>query len=42
MIGKKLAQELGLAAEDLVSCPFTIATSSGHVERAMDYTQEPL
>ena len=42
MIGKKLAQELGLAAEDLAPCPFTIVTSVGHVERATCYTQEPL
>ena len=33
MICKKLAQELGLAAEDLAPCPYTIVTSVGHVER---------
>ena len=38
MIGKKLAEELGLAAEDLAPCPFTIVISVGHVERATGYT----
>ena len=42
MIGKMLAQEMGLAAEDLVPCPFTIVTSIGHMERATGYTREPL
>ena len=42
MIGKKLAQKLGLAAKDLAPCPFTIVTSIGHVERATGYTREPL
>ena len=42
MIGKKLAQELRLTAEDLVPCPFTIVTSIGHVERATCYTRKPL
>ena len=41
MIGKRLA-ELGLAAEDLAHCPFTIVTSIGRVERATGYTREPL
>ena len=34
MIGKRLAQELGLAAENLAPCTFTIVTSIGHMERA--------
>ena len=42
MIGKKLAQELGLAAENLAPCPLTIVTSVGHVERATGYTREPI
>ena len=42
IIGKRLAQEFGLAAEDLAPCPFTIVTSIGHVERATGYTREPL
>ena len=42
MIGKRLAQEFGLAAEDLAPCPFTIVTFIGHVERATGYTREPL
>ena len=42
MIGKRFAQELGLAAEDLALCPFTIVTSIGHVERATGYNREPL
>ena len=42
MIGKKLAHELRLTADDLAPCPFTIVTSIGHVERATGYTREPL
>jgi hypothetical protein len=42
MIGKNLAYDLRLIADDLVPCPFTIVTSIGHVERATGYTQEPL
>ena len=42
MIDKKLAQELRLTINDLDSCPFTIVTSIGHVERATGYNQEPL
>jgi hypothetical protein len=42
IIGKKLAQELQLTADDLAPCPFTIVTSIGHVERATGYTREPL
>ena len=38
MISKKLCQELGLVAEDLAPCPFTIVTSVGHMERATGYT----
>ena len=38
MIGTKLAQELGLAVENLAPCPFTIITFVGHVERATGYT----
>jgi hypothetical protein len=41
MIGKKFAQKLRLTANDLASCPFTIVTSIGHVERATSYTREP-
>ena len=42
MIGKKLAHELRLTADDLAPYPFTIVTSIGHVERATGYTWEPL
>ena len=42
MIGRRLAQELGLAAEDLAPCPFIIVTSIGHVEWITGYTREPL
>ena len=42
MIGKKLAQELRLTADELTPCPFTIITSIGHVERTTCYTREPL
>ena len=42
MIGKRLAQELGLNADDLEPCPFTIITSVGGTERATGYTRQPL
>jgi len=42
MIGKRLAQELGLSAADLEPCPFTIVTSVGGTERAIGYTRQPL
>lgn len=42
MIGKRLAQELGLSAADLEPCPFTIVTSVGGTERATGYTRQPL
>lgn len=32
IIGKRLAQELKLTAEDLAPCPFTIVTFIGHME----------
>ena len=38
MIGKRLAQELGLATEDVAPCPFTIVTSVGHMKQATGYT----
>ena len=38
MIGKQLAQDLGLGAADLEPCPFTIVTPVGSTEKAMDYT----
>ena len=42
MIDKMLAQELRLMVNDLALCPFIIYTSIGHVERATDYSREPL
>ena len=42
MIGKKIAQELRLMADDLAFCSFTIVTSIGHVKWATGYIQEPL
>ena len=42
MIGKQLAQDLGLGAADLEPCPFTILTSVGGTEKAMGYTRHPL
>jgi hypothetical protein len=42
IIGKKLAYELRLTADDLAPCPFTIVTSIGHVERTIGCTREPL
>ena len=42
MIGKRLAQDLGLTAADLEPCPFTIVTSVGGTERATGYTRQPL
>ena len=42
MIGKQLAQDLGLGAADLEPCPFTIVTSVGATEKAMGYTRHPL
>ena len=42
MIGRQLAQELGLGAADLEPCPFTIVTSVGSTEKAMGYTRHPL
>ena len=38
MIGKQLAQDLGLGAADLEPCPFTIVTSVWGTEKAMGYT----
>ena len=42
MIGKQLAQDLGLVAADLEPCPFTIVTSVGGTETALGYTRHPL
>ena len=42
MIGKQLAQDLGLSAIDLEPCPFTIITSVGGKETAIGYTRQPL
>jgi hypothetical protein len=42
MIGKQLAQDLGLVASDLEPCPFTIVTSVGGTETALGYTRHPL
>lgn len=42
MIGKQLAQELGLLPSDLEPCPFTIVTSVGGTETALGYTRHPL
>lgn len=42
MIGKKIAYELQLTADDLTPCPFTIVTSIGHVKQTTSYTRESL
>ena len=42
MIGRRLAQDLGLSAADLKPCPFTIVTSVGGTERATGSTRQPL
>ena len=42
MIGKHLAQDLGIVASDLEPCPFTIVTSVEGTETALDYTRHPL
>ena len=42
MIGKRLADSLGLTPANLNPCPFTIATSVGYTERATYYTKMPL
>jgi hypothetical protein len=42
MLGKFLAQSLGLVASDLDPCPFTIATSLGGIEQPTGLTKEPL
>ena len=42
MIGKQLAQDLGLIVADLEPCLFTIVTSVGGTEKAMGYTRHPL
>ena len=42
MIGKQIAQDLGLGAADLEPCPFTIVTSVGGTEKATGYTRHPL
>ena len=42
MFGKNLAESLGIKAEDLDPCPFTIATSLGGTEHPTWLTKEPL
>ena len=42
MIGKLLADVLGLTASDLKPCPFTILTSLGGTEWATGQTKEPI
>ena len=42
MLGKNLAESLDIKAEDLDSCPFTIATSLGGTEHPTGLTKEPL
>ena len=42
MIGKGLADSLGLTPANLDPCPFTIVTSVGGTERATGYTKAPL
>ena len=42
MLGKLLAESLGLVASDLDPCPFTIATSLGGMEQPTGLTREPL
>ena len=42
MLGKSLAESLGLSAKDLDPCPFTIATSLRGIEHPMGLTKAPL
>ena len=42
MLGRRLANELGLGPHDLDPCPFTIATSFGGTEQPAGLTKEPL
>ena len=42
MLGKLLAQSLGLSASNLDPCPFTIATSLGGTEQPTGLTKETL
>ena len=42
MLGRSLAESLGLNAKDLDPCPFTIATSLGGTEHPMGLTKAPL
>ena len=42
MLGRSLAECLGLCTKDLDSCPFTIATSLGGREHPMGLTKAPL
>ena len=42
MLGKSLAESLGIKIEDLDPCPFTIATSLGGTEHPTGLTKEPL
>ena len=42
MLGRLLAESLGIKEEDLDPCPFTIATSLGGTEQPTGLTKEPL
>ena len=42
MLGRRLANELGLVPHDLDPCPFTIATSLGGTKQPTGLTKEPL
>ena len=42
MLGRRLANELGLVPHDLDPCPFTIATSLGGTKQPTGFTKEPL
>ena len=42
MLGRSLAENLGLSAKDLDPCPFTIATSLRGIEHPMGLTKAPL
>ncbi len=42
MLGRLLAESLGIKGEDLDPCPFTIATSLGGTEQPTGLTKEPL
>ena len=42
MLGRRLANELGLVLHDLDPCPFTIATTLGGTKQPTGLTKEPL